>query len=412
MKVLHIVAGDMSSGASRGAYWLHLSLIEQGINSTILTNSKSTLGDPTVLSLAQTPLLKLKLVLLPHIARLPIKLYKTQNEWNFSTGFDGVDITKHSSYKNADIIHLHWINGLLSLKTLKKMKKPVIWTMRDMWPMTGGCHYAMGCEQYKSGCGQCPELGSKMYWDISQLISRIKRASLPKNIKLVGISHWLTKCAEDAKVFERLTIQTISNNIDIKSFFPIDQEIARKILGLPNKKIILIGAQVATSFYKGFDLFVEAINKLTNKNIHLVIFGKINANILTEINVPYTNLGFLSDPISLRLAYSAADVFVAPSRMEAFGKTLAESMACGVPVVCFNATGPKDIVDHQKNGYLAKAFDTEDLANGIEWVINSPNYQELRDSARNKAVDNWRSEIIAQKYIELYKNIVTNSIEL
>lgn len=405
MKVLHVVAGDISSGASRGAYWLHLALIEQGIDSMILTNSKSTLGDPTILSLSQTSWQKLKFVLMSRIASLPIKLYKAQNNWNFSTGFDGVDITQHFSYKSADIIHLHWINGLLSLKTLNKIKKPVVWTMRDMWPMTGGCHYAMGCERYKTGCGQCPELSSKTDLDISHLISKVKRASLPKNIKLVGISHWLTKCAEDAKVFEELIIQTISNNIDIKSFFPVTQEVAREILGLPNKKIILVGSQSTTNFYKGFDLFVEAINKLVNKNIHLVVFGKTKPNALTEINVPYTNLGFLSDHISLRLAYSAADVFVAPSRMEAFGKTLAESMACGVPVVCFNATGPIDIVDHKKTGYLAKAYDTEDLANGIEWVINSPNYQELRDNARNKVVDNWSPEIIAQKYIELYKKI-------
>ena len=99
-------------------------------------------------------------------------------------------------------------------------------------------------------------------------------------------------------------------------------------------------------------------------------------------------------------------MFVAPSLMDAFGKTLAEAMACGTPVVCFDATGPKDIVDHKINGYLAKPFESEDLADGIEWVLNASNYDELCLNAREKVVREFDSEVVAKKYIKLYEEIL------
>ena len=118
------------------------------------------------------------------------------------------------------------------------------------------------------------------------------------------------------------------------------------------------------------------------------------------------NFGFLHDCVSLRLLYSAADVFVAPSLMDAFGKTLAESMACGTPVVCFNATGPKDIVDHQINGYKAIPFESSDLAKGIIWVLNSPDYTTLSQNAREKVLRCFDSKVVAEEYIKLYKSVL------
>jgi len=119
----------------------------------------------------------------------------------------------------------------------------------------------------------------------------------------------------------------------------------------------------------------------------------------------YKNFGFLYDLVSLRLLYSGADVFVAPSIMDAFGKTIAESMACGTPVVCFDVTGPKDIVTHKIDGYLAKPFDTDDLANGIEWIINNEDYDKLCRNAREKVLREFDSKVVARKYIKLYEEV-------
>ncbi|HYQ56399.1 MAG TPA: glycosyltransferase, partial [Draconibacterium sp.] len=106
------------------------------------------------------------------------------------------------------------------------------------------------------------------------------------------------------------------------------------------------------------------------------------------------------------ILYSAADVFVAPSIMEPFGKTLGEAMACETPVVCFDATGPKDIVDHKENGYKAKAFNPEELGEGIKWVAQNNKGNHLGKAGREKVVREFSSEVVAQKYIHLYDSVL------
>jgi glycosyltransferase involved in cell wall biosynthesis len=176
-------------------------------------------------------------------------------------------------------------------------------------------------------------------------------------------------------------------------------------LYLPTEgKILLIGAQKIDDHSKGFDKFIEAMNYLEQPPF-LLFFGKIDSSFFEKTKFKGKSLGFLSDTISLRIVYSAADVFVAPTLMDSFGKTLAESMACGTPVVCFDATGPKDIVDHQVNGYKAKPYSAEDLATGIKWVLSNDR-KTLSANARQKATDSFDSSIIATKYQKLYSQLL------
>lgn len=409
LKVLHLVAGELSGGAARGAYWLHQAQRVAGIDSILMTSARNDLGDSSVISLTKSFWQKLKFILISQLNGLLKLVYKDRKNLIFSTGFEGADFTKHPAYKSADIVHLHWINGLVSMRTLRKVDKPVVWTMRDMWPLTGGCHYAMECEKYRTGCGSCPQLGSQSKYDLSRLVVANKRKSLNNGMRLVGISEWLSSCAKDSYMFSGFKVDTIANNIDTNQFFPVDRKSAREILGLPsNKKIILVGATSITDFYKGYDLFIESINSLYLSDIHIAIFGNTNKQALEKIGIKYTSLGYLVDVISLRLAYAAADVFVAPSRMEAFGKTLIEAMACGTPVVCFDATGPKDIVTHKVTGYKAQPFDPADLAAGIKWVVDQPQdkYVQLCQQARQRAMDVFGSHVAVEQYKRLYFDLL------
>ena len=409
MKVLHLVAGSLSGGAGRGAYWLHQAQRSIGIDSTLVTSGRDNLGDDSVVALGASNLSRVKFALLNRLGNLPALLYRKRKRWIFNTGFAGIDFTKLPEYREADLIHLHWINGMVAMRTLRKVKKPIVWTMRDMWPLTGGCHYAMDCEGYRTGCGQCPQLKSKRSSDLTRLVVANKRASLPKQLRVVGISQWLNDCASNSQVFATFPVQTISNNIDTQIFAPVDQQTARQILGLPaEKKIILVGAQRVTDFYKGFGLFVDAIKRIQRDDIHVLTFGREASQAMLPVDHTVTHLGFLADALSLRLAYSAADLFVAPSLMDAFGKTLAESLSCGTPVVCFDATGPKDIVEHQKTGYKAQPFEAEDLAVGIEWILNLPReeYELLRRNSRERAVTYFDSRVIAKQYKELYAEML------
>jgi glycosyltransferase involved in cell wall biosynthesis len=407
LKVLHIVAGDLSGGAARGAYWLHLGLKELEVDSKIFTNSKITLGDDSVVTTSKTKKDKLFNMIRSQLDNIFTIFYPKRKKIIFSTGFFGIDFTKTREYKEADIIHLHWINGVVNMKHLNKVNKPIVWTMRDMWPLTGGCHYSMECKRYKTGCGKCEQLNSNSSYDLSKYIINRKKKYIPKNIKLVGISHWLNEKAKESDLFRDFDIRTISNNIDTKEFFPVDKQIARDILGLKtDKKIILCGSTSLKDFYKGFSKYMEALKQLDKNKYFLCFFGNLDKSVADELGFEYKSFGYLNDNISLRLVYSCADVFVAPSLMDAFGKTIAESMACGTPAVCFDATGPKDIITHKVDGYKAKPFAGEDLANGIEWVLHVSDYDELCNKAREKVVREFDSIVVAKKYIELYESIL------
>ena len=409
MKVLHLVAGELNGGAARGAYWLHRALRDLGVDSAILTSAKDSLGDESVISLADSTLGKLRFAVQRRIGQLPLKLYRNRQPTIFNTGIDGVDFTRHPAYATADLVHLHWVIGMVSNSALRKVKKPVVWTLRDMWPFTGGCHHSLECDRYTNGCGSCPQLGSSRERDLTRFILRRKQASLPKDIRIVGISRWISDCASKSAVFQERRVQTISNNIDTRMFFPLAKSEARQALGLDaEKKIVLVGAQDVASVYKGFDLFLQALGNLAKENVQVVLFGNSDGGVPDLPGVPITSLGFLSDASALRQAYSAADVFVAPSRADAFGKTLVEAMACGTPVVCFNATGPRDIVEHRVSGYLAEALSPLDLAQGIQWVLDQPAeiYVELCESARARTEQCFDSRVIAKEYVELYRDVL------
>ncbi|MCI5196633.1 MAG: glycosyltransferase [Candidatus Electrothrix sp. AW5] len=411
MKILHIVSGELNGGAARGAYWLHLGLKQLGVDSKVLTNSFDTLGDNDVVSIADSTAAKVKVKINSHLDSFPTKLYRNRKRIIFSTGFVGRNFLKSDIFKWADIIHLHWINaGFIDIKYLSRINKPIVWTMRDMWPMTGGCHVAeaLHCDKYKTGCGGCPQLGSHYSFDLSKIVIDRKKKYLPKTTKLVGISPWLSECAQQSKLFHDFDIQTISNNIDCSQFFPVEKAIARNILGIrQDVKVVLAGATSLDLFYKGFDKLLAALNFLSEGDIHLVFFGNLSKDALATINHSFTSLGYLHDTISLRIAYSAADVFVAPSLMDAFGKTLAEAMSCGTPTVCFDATGPRDIVDNKRNGFRAKPFDPKDLAYGIQWVLeDEERYKKLSENARMKVEKHFDLPVIARQYKELYASIL------
>lgn len=408
MNILHIVAGDLNGGAAKGAYWLHCGLKELGINSNILTNSKTTLNDENIFTVNTTNKSKFFDIVRKKIDKFFFQIYSNRQKTPMSLAIVGYDFRKTKLYKEADIIHLHWINGgFVNVKHLSKINKPIVWTMRDMWPLTGGCHVSLDCERYKTGCGQCPQLNSQMYYDLSKFILNRKQRFLPKDIKLVGISNWLSSKAEESYLFRDYDIRTISNNIDTASFFPVDKSVAKQVLGLQtDKKIILCGAAKPDIYYKGFSQFMSCLDYLDRSKYFLCFFGQLDEKLVKKLGFEYNCLGYLNDIISLRLAYCCADVFVAPSMMDAFAKTIAESMACGTPSVCFNATGPKDIITHQEDGYKAAYLNVKDLANGVEWVVNHPRYDKLCKVARKKTCEQFDNKVIARQYIDLYKEIL------
>jgi len=406
---MHVVAGDLSGGAARGAYWLHQALRDLGVDSELYTNSKPLLGNNAINSVHITKLDKFLNIVCEQLDSILTIFYPKKSPRIFSTALAGRELNNIIIENNIDILHLHWINsGFINIRHLRKINIPIVWTMRDMWPMTGGCHYSMECKNFMSGCGNCAQLNSKNLFDLSRFVNFRKSKYIPKDVKLVGISRWLSEQAGKSSLFRDYDIRTISNAIDTREFKPVNPEHAREIIGInTEKKIILAGATNVKDYYKGFEKFLELLEHLDSDKYFLCFFGHVDNETLERTGFESRSLGYLNDVVAMRLAYSAADVFVAPSLMEAFGKTLIESMACGTPVVCFDATGPKDIVSHKIDGYKSKAYCSEDLARGVNWVLSHDNYQDLSDKARNKILREFDSHDSANKYIRLYSELIS-----
>jgi glycosyltransferase involved in cell wall biosynthesis len=160
---------------------------------------------------------------------------------------------------------------------------------------------------------------------------------------------------------------------------------------------------------KGFDLLLDALTQMRAErdDLHLVVFGQLAPRQPPDLGFPIHYTGHLHDDLTLRVLYSAADLLVVPSRQEAFGQTASEAHACGTPVVAFNTGGLPDIVDHQRTGYLAHAFDSEDLAAGIQWVLAAG--QSLRDNARQRAVERFAYPVVAEQYRRVYEGVLATS---
>jgi glycosyltransferase involved in cell wall biosynthesis len=157
---------------------------------------------------------------------------------------------------------------------------------------------------------------------------------------------------------------------------------------------------------KGFKELSEALNRLIDNNIELIVVGSNKPKQSQEFPFKVHYLGFLHDDISLVTLYSAADVIVVPSLQENLSNVIMEGLACGIPIVAFNIGGNSDMISHKVNWYLAQPFKSDDLAYGIEWVLHAPNYEALSKNARDKVVREFDSIVVAKKYVELYKEIL------
>jgi glycosyltransferase involved in cell wall biosynthesis len=413
MKILQVNTYDISGGAARAAYRIHKGLQGIGMDSKMLVQRKLS-DDKTVIG----PGNKVKRVLArlrPTLDFAVKKFFAGGSKTIFSHAWlPFSDISSQIKSIVPDIVHLHWIcGGMLRIEELKQLNKPIVWTLHDMWAFTGGCHYNDGCERFQQACGNCPQLNRSSKNDFSRsILRRKKRAWNGLDITIVTPSKWLAECAKESSLFKGRRIEVIHNGLDLNLFKPIDKTTTRKIWDLPiNKQLILFGAMSATSNHmKGFDLLYEGLKQLAVKwsdKTDLVIFGASEPENPPDFGLPVHYLGNLHDDVSIALLYSAADVMVVPSRQEAFGQTASESLACGTPVVAFGATGLLDIVDHKRNGYLAKPFDISDLAAGIDWIISDENrHKELCIKAREKAVDSFDIKKVARQYADLYESIV------
>jgi glycosyltransferase involved in cell wall biosynthesis len=312
--------------------------------------------------------------------------------------------------KQADIIHLHWINGaFVSVAQIKQLQKPVVWTMRDEWPYTGGCHYSGECVRFKEACGQCPILGSSKERDLTRIVFNHKAKLRGKDIRFVAISNWIAQRAQQSALLRNESVELVLNCID--SCFIEEQSLkksdCREHFGFDQDELLLLcGATDLDSKYKGYSV-LEKFNKTKGINCRIVTFGQISDSLKSKIKVPSTHLGNIGDNESLCKLYRACDLFLGPSHMEAFGKTLAEASACGLPVVAYDYGGPRDIVQHGVNGLLVEPFNEYKFVEAVLELCQNPSLiKRYGVEAETIAKEAFSPEIAALAYHQIYSDIM------
>ncbi len=402
MNVLHINQSDIIGGASIAGYRLHEGLLAQGVDSRLLVG-KETISSDRVTTIKRNPLEK-------QLGSITWRL-----GLNYIHCVSTFNIPKHSFYKEADVLNFHNLHsGYFNYLALPKLtqNKPAVVTLHDMWSFTGHCAYSYDCDRWKSGCGKCPypDVYPPIKLDNTRLEWQMKNWAYHRsNLTIVSPSNWLTKLA-GSSLLNRFPIHWIPNGIDTEVYQPLDREHCRSVLNIPKqKKVLMFGADTIIDFRKGGDLLLKALASLQpslKAQTLLLILGNGGEAIVEEIGIQTLNLGYVGSDRFKSIAYSAADLFIFPTRADNLPLMLQESLSCGLPIVSFNLGGVPDLVRPGVTGYLAVAEDIKDFSYGIIQLLEDQNLRDrMSHQCRDIALQEYSLALQAQRYIDLYRAI-------
>lgn len=415
VRVLHASASDLDGGASRAAFRLHRALSAAGVESTMivdrrLSNDAQVCGPSNrVVDLINRVRRKLD--------PLPDKLLGPRREGVRSTNWiPGFQAQRIATFA-PDLVNLHWIcAGLLSIGQIGRLRRPVVWTMHDMWAFCGAEHYPPSIDEdrWRNGYHRTNRGRHEGGLDTDRWIWHWKRSAWSQDISVVAPSSWLAETARGSALFSNSRTWIIPNPVPLETFRPTARRTARQQLRLPDAStLVLFGAMGGTRDpRKGWDLLQSALLLLSSQflNVQAVIIGQDAPRVQPRIGVPLHWFGHVDDDRQLALLYSACDVTVVPSRRENLPQLATEAQAAGCPVVAFRIGGVPDAVEHKITGYLAEPFEVEDLAAGIEWVVSDEVRQlTLRAEARYRAERLWADNVIASQYLNVYQEVLAGS---
>jgi glycosyltransferase involved in cell wall biosynthesis len=406
MKILHINQSDIEGGASIAGYRLHEGLLAQGINSQLLVNTKKT---------------KSHLV----TATKNYQIEKLTYRLGLRTGLNNINtlssfgLSDLPVYQQADILNFHNLHGgYFNYLALPKITatKTAVWTLHDMWSFTGHCAYSYDCSKWQTGCGQCPypDIYPPIERDNTKLEWKLKNWTYDRsNLAIVAPSHWLTQQARQS-MLDRFPIHHIPYGIDLDSYQPLDPDQCRSVLGIPqDKHVLMCGAVDLLDTRKGGDLLHKTLQSLPESlkaDCLLLMLGNGGEVLAKAVGMQSLELGYVVNDRLKAIAYSAADLFLFPTRADNLPLVLQESMACGTPMVSFKIGGVPDLVRPNQTGYLAAPEDIDDFRQGMIQLLEDRTLrQQMRQQCRDIAVAEYPLELQAKRYLKLYAELLAKS---
>jgi len=417
VKVVHLNTSDFG-GAAMAAVRLHLFLLEQGMDSDFLTLNK-TRGDIPRHHLVDPFALKGSSILRYKFRRFLEKLSVVEDKSNqpdnfylkdksnareiFTLPYSFFALSNHPLIQSADIVHIHWVSyGMLDERNFfSECRKPKVWTMHDMHPITGGCHHADECEGYYADCKICPQLKhsekAHQYWKykeygVQQFLSGSNAVVCP--------SEWLARGVKRSLLWKESTPHVIPNGTDSRVFKSRARNKCKEELGITSSmRVVLFNAFDVANTRKGISLLLDALNQIERDDLLVVAIGS-TASLVSRH--PIKSTGYLRDEELIAKYYGAADVFVLPSMAENLPNTIAESLMCGTPCVAFEVGGIPEMLN-ERNGILVKRGNPVALKEALEKALGSNwNYNHISQDATSI----YDIKNIGHKYVALYQGIL------
>jgi glycosyltransferase involved in cell wall biosynthesis len=408
LRVLHVTLSS-SGGAGIACLRLHRALSDLNIDSRVLVRESA--GKDAGVHTASPKQSRWRM----RIDQLPLLRYPNRKifAW-WSVNWLNRGPRPGFADWDPDIVHAHWIgDGYVPIEWLASTGKPFVWTMHDMWPFTGGCHYSRDCDRFRAGCGACPQLGSLAPHDLSyrSAAKKAKAWGATRGV-FVSPSVWLAETAKESRVLRDTRVEVIPNGIDGELFKPGDISEARKRLGLPmDEHVVLTGAMGAVrDERKGFQLLTAALRICREtgraEKWRLVVFGADTGPDESTIGIPVTYLGSVRSESDLPVAYRAANVFAMPSLQDNLPNTVVEALACGKPVVGFRASGLATMIVDGKTGRLAEPFSPASLASALDDAMKTSALAPWNQDCRQEFERCYAWPGPAQRYAQLYSELV------
>ncbi len=412
LRVTLVCNSDLMGGAGVVTYRLMRGLRNAGVDARLIVYTRLSDNDENV-DLIGTRFLRGWVFMKERLKIFLANGFNRENLFKVSIADEGFALHRHPWVKGADVIALNWINqGLLSLDgviKIARLGKPIVWTMHDMWNLTGICHHAHSCTGYLKECGACPLLKGHGNKDLSHRVwLRKRRLYATTPIKFVAVSNWLARKCAESSLMRECDITVIPNSFPTSSFHtsvstPPSWKVEYK------RNVIVMGAARLDDPIKGLPIAIQALNIIFNarpdiaNSTMVVFFGDIrDASILDSLNISHVHLGRINDPRQLREIYAASNIVLSTSLYETLPGTLIEGQAAGCIPVSFGKGGQSDIIDHKVTGYIAEYKNPQSVADGIIWAIEHP---VDRKTLHKSVMEKFDEKIVVQRYIELFNSL-------
>lgn len=442
LRVVIINKSDSTGGAAVVSRRLLEALRDCGVDARMLVAEKLT--DSPFIALAASPIEIKERFMSERLAIFIENGFDRKTLFKIDTATKGLSLWKHPWVRDADAVLLNWVNqGLLSLKGIEKIigtGKPVIWTMHDLWCMTGICHHPAQCDHYRKSCGDCFLLGkrqgphdlSSKIWKRKSLLYGPRESSSGKNLKFVAVSRWLAEKAAQSSLLGQKTVSVIPNPFDFGKSRNVEDLIGEegktrkeRKTGEEGKIKVLFGAARLDDPVKGFPVLIELTRLLNSQysdlasRLELVTFGDIKDTALfSQLAIKHTHLGRIYGEEKIAEIYRDCQIVLSSSSYETLPGTLVEGQAFGCIPVSFNQGGQGDIIDHLSTGYIAEYNQdvktaARNLAEGLAWadgiISNREAHLQIIGRMRERAIEKFDSANVARRYIALIQSMIPQS---